>query len=219
MHTDWSCLPRCVCTKRSTLDALSTIVPTTLLRLKARTLSQPLPLLPRDASHDPLFTEISEQATVIVREGSRTPSEADPTTRSASHSLPTVAQVQDGARARSAPSSEVAPHHRTSAAPMADSRTAHAVIRPPPPPPLTDSTGATRFLVKAVLDHRVQKRRSANSDSHSAQGREYLVRWRGYGSESDTWEPRAALLEDVPCLVQRYETWRSLRSRVPRETH
>uniref|UniRef100_A0AAV1V0B9 Chromo domain-containing protein n=1 Tax=Peronospora matthiolae TaxID=2874970 RepID=A0AAV1V0B9_9STRA len=68
-------------------------------------------------------------------------------------------------------------------------------VFPPPPPPLEDSRGGQRYLVEQLLNHRdVNGRRMS-----------YLVRWRGYPSSWDTWEPRSQLMIDVLSLIKQYD--------------
>jgi hypothetical protein len=59
------------------------------------------------------------------------------------------------------------------------------------PVALTDSDGDKRYLVEAIVDYRLRPRH----------GSEYLVRWRGYPPDQDSWEPEATLLADVPDLI------------------
>ena len=68
------------------------------------------------------------------------------------------------------------------------------------PPPLIDSHGNSRYIVESIESHRDARVPRTNSLA-----REYLVRWLGYSSASDSWEPRERLLEDVPDLVHQYE--------------
>jgi hypothetical protein len=70
-------------------------------------------------------------------------------------------------------------------------------IFPPPPPPLRDAAGATRWIVERIVAHRSAER--TRGPTH------FRIRWRGYTPLQDTWEPRNALLEDVPDLVRAYE--------------
>ena len=63
--------------------------------------------------------------------------------------------------------------------------------QPPPVTILID--GEQEHEVQQVLDHRQEDRRSKS----------YLVRWTGYGSEHDTWEPEAAL-QNCRTTVQAY---------------
>jgi hypothetical protein len=62
------------------------------------------------------------------------------------------------------------------------------------PVALTDSAGDQRYLVEAIVDYRLTDR-----------GPEYLVRWRGYPPDQDSWEPKATLLADVPDLIADYQ--------------
>eukprot|EP00983_Pelagomonas_calceolata_P021673 679004-Pelagomonas_calceolata.AAC.1 len=56
-----------------------------------------------------------------------------------------------------------------------------------PPPPVAWHEGEPLYEFEALLDHRVMKR-------DRRQVLEFLVRWKGYSSEHDTWEPREDLL-------------------------
>lgn len=70
---------------------------------------------------------------------------------------------------------------------------------PPPPPPLVGRDGQERWIVERLVGHRQTNR-----------SRQYLVRWLGFPKEFDSWEPRQVLVEDVPDLVEDYETQHSL---------
>jgi len=50
-------------------------------------------------------------------------------------------------------------------------------VQPPPPPEMID--GEFEYEVEAILSHRFKRGNKI----------EYLVRWKGYGHEYDTWEP------------------------------
>jgi Integrase zinc binding domain/Chromo (CHRromatin Organisation MOdifier) domain len=78
-------------------------------------------------------------------------------------------------------------------------RGTHSSTQPPAPkhaavsaPALPDSTP------------RYQLERLVAARSHHGQ-RQLRVRWTGFPPSSDTWEPRSALLEDVPQLVRQFE--------------
>lgn len=55
--------------------------------------------------------------------------------------------------------------------------------RPPPPEPVIVD-GEKEFVVKCILQDRVRRKR-----------KEYLVHWKGYGHEEDTWEPEEHVAE------------------------
>jgi len=50
------------------------------------------------------------------------------------------------------------------------------------------------FKVKGIID-----KRKVNNKV------EYLVQWKGYKKEDNTWEPRKTLMEDVPQLIKAYD--------------
>ena len=54
--------------------------------------------------------------------------------------------------------------------------------RQAPPIQLADGEGAEEFEVERILSRRVVRGQE-----------QFLVRWKGYGSFDDTWEPRANL--------------------------
>ena len=78
-------------------------------------------------------------------------------------------------------------------------------LRPDPEPPLvpapssssSSSLSEDEFEVEAILD---QRRRRTDRGRVT----EYLVRWRGFGPEADTWEPLANLSNCGPA----YRDWR-----------
>jgi len=63
-----------------------------------------------------------------------------------------------------------------------------AVLKPPP----VVLDGDEEFEVERILGHRRHRR-----------GVEYLVRWKGYGPEEDSWEPEAHL-QNAPQVSQQY---------------
>jgi transposase InsO family protein len=65
------------------------------------------------------------------------------------------------------------------------------------PPPLIDSAGERRYIVEKLVEH--------SAPSRNASARTFRVRWLGFPSSSDSWEPREHLMEDVPDIVLDYE--------------
>ena len=55
--------------------------------------------------------------------------------------------------------------------------------------------GGTRFVVERILGHRRTK-----------DGRFYKIRWKGFTKRHDSWEPETALREDVPELLEKYNS-------------
>ena len=58
----------------------------------------------------------------------------------------------------------------------------------PPDPIICEEDGEEYFLLDRVLDHRIKKK-------GRGQVREYLVKWKGYGPEHNSWEPESSLIE------------------------
>lgn len=54
------------------------------------------------------------------------------------------------------------------------------------PPPILTADGQAEFFIDKILDERPRGR-----------GKQYLVRWTGYGPESDLWLPGAELSDTV----------------------
>ncbi len=63
-----------------------------------------------------------------------------------------------------------------------------------PPPPVILSDNSVGYIVEALL----RRRKKRNSF-------EYLVKWEGYPEHDSSWEPRSALLQDVPELVHEFD--------------
>ena len=53
-----------------------------------------------------------------------------------------------------------------------------------PPPPAELLEGELEYEVDCIIDHRLQRKSLKSRPSF-----EYSVRWRGSGSDHDTWEP------------------------------
>jgi hypothetical protein len=59
-------------------------------------------------------------------------------------------------------------------------------ISRPPPPIHVDDDGELWYEVEAVLQHRELKRGKRTMT-------QYLIKWKGYGHEHNTWEPEKNL--------------------------
>ena len=63
--------------------------------------------------------------------------------------------------------------------PYQDGSTLRPPVPPPPPPEIIDDE--PEYEVEKILDSRINRRRN--------NGLEYLVHWKGYGDEEDSWVP------------------------------
>jgi transposase InsO family protein len=70
-----------------------------------------------------------------------------------------------------------------------------------PPPAIECEDGTIRYEIETILRER----------GHGAR-RQLLVRWQGFDSAWDTWEPRYILLEDAPDAVRTFDDWNANRS-------
>jgi hypothetical protein len=79
-------------------------------------------------------------------------------------------------------------------------------VAPSPPPDWID--GDWEYDVGCILMHREKKA------AHHAPKKEYLVKWKGYGPERNSWEPEAGLIEHAQEVVQEYWAGRALNEKV-----
>jgi hypothetical protein len=68
----------------------------------------------------------------------------------------------------------------------------------PPPPPIVDDEGELRWEVECVIDHQLRRlggkpKRLADGKLEPRTREEYLVKWRGYTAEHNSWEPLSHL--------------------------
>ena len=52
---------------------------------------------------------------------------------------------------------------------------------------------APLYNIESIIDHKMTK-----------DGKKYLVRWKGYDEDKDTWEPAVNIEEDAPGSVEDY---------------
>lgn len=52
----------------------------------------------------------------------------------------------------------------------------------------------TQFVVEKILDKRKENNRI-----------QYLIKWKGYGSSKNTWEPKTELIKDIPDMIKEFE--------------
>ena len=76
----------------------------------------------------------------------------------------------------------------------------HSDGRVQPPPPALMVDGQEEFEVELLLDHR---ERRVGSKGKVRTRTEYLVKWRGYGHEHNTWEPEGNL-SNCPDRIEAY---------------
>jgi transposase InsO family protein len=72
------------------------------------------------------------------------------------------------------------------------------IVPPINPPPLDWLDPDLEYEVEGVIGHRFTK-------SGTKRGVDYLIRWAGYGPDSDTFEPRESLMLSIPELVLAYD--------------
>jgi len=65
------------------------------------------------------------------------------------------------------------------------------IIKPPPPPIV--KAGVEEFEIEEILDSRKYRGKL-----------QYLVHWKGYPSEDNSWEPASVIFEDAPEIVQEF---------------
>ena len=65
-----------------------------------------------------------------------------------------------------------------------------------PPPPIVDEEGDVVYFVESIIDHRIRKSGRKNIT-------EYLIKWKGYSHEHNTWEPVSNIMDHE--LIQDYE--------------
>jgi hypothetical protein len=64
-------------------------------------------------------------------------------------------------------------------------------VKPPPPPVVFD--GVEEYEVEDILDSRLYRGKV-----------QYLIKWKDYPTEDNTWEPASMILEDIPKLVKKF---------------
>jgi hypothetical protein len=70
-------------------------------------------------------------------------------------------------------------------------------VQPPPPP--IEMEGVLEYEVESILGHRFRGHRNPKAS--------YLVSWKGYGPEHNSWEPEANVV-NAPQVVSDY--WKRL---------
>ncbi|CAI5711432.1 unnamed protein product [Peronospora effusa] len=105
-----------------------------------------------------------------------------------------------------------AAHHSTVQARECENRrSSPEVIRRDAPPPLVDASVARRWIVDRIVDHEDHKPQAPSNDSAPKKKhveKHYRVHWLGYSPADDTWEPSSTLSQDVPDVVEDYESRR-----------
>jgi hypothetical protein len=79
-----------------------------------------------------------------------------------------------------------------------------------PPVLVFNNDGSPEFEIEAIFDHRAQALNNCNRKRHhGAHEPYYLVRWKGWSPEHDTWEP-VAHLANAHDLVRAYKVAQGL---------
>ena len=58
-----------------------------------------------------------------------------------------------------------------------------------------DEADEELYIIERIIDHRRHKGK-----------REYLIQWKGYDEDENTWEPADTIEQDAPGAVEDYET-------------
>jgi len=77
-------------------------------------------------------------------------------------------------------------------------------VRPPPPP--IELEGALEYEVEAIIKHRVT--------GHKKPKTSYLVQWKGYGPEHNSWEPEANVANAPEKLAEYWKRYAEKQSGV-----
>ena len=130
---------------------------------------------------------------------------ADPCSRSATYRNGSE-ELVDSSASHDSPRGDRQPNVRVPGSGTRDARSRRASPRwfaqqhsvgqqvfPPPPPPVVGCSGSKR-----LLDRR-------DRQLGCIERAEYLVRWLGYPSSFDSWEPKLQLEQDAPDLLRAYE--------------
>ena len=72
-----------------------------------------------------------------------------------------------------------------------------------PPMPLFEDVGGPVFEVERILSHR-DMQQSTGKGRRKKTVRQYLIRWKGYDSSNDTWEPESNLVDGVDAMLAEY---------------
>ena len=87
-------------------------------------------------------------------------------------------------------------------------------IRQPPTPLIIE--GEPYYMVEAIVDHQDISVRGRGGKTR----REFLVKWEGYDSRHNTWEPEASLRQSLPLAeaIEDYERKLAIKARHPKPT-
>src|SRR5882762_600232 len=75
--------------------------------------------------------------------------------------------------------------------PFSANKITKCIVKEPPPPIV--KAGVKEFEIEEILDSQTQRGKL-----------QYLVHWKGYNSEDNSWEPTSVIFEDAPIAVQKF---------------